>query len=131
MRTHSMRLRFYTFVVGILLVGVVLLAGVPLLQDDDSIVVVDFEACPQLLEGLEVIVDGVPVGPLRRTGVVARTGFPVEEGEHTIVVAHQEWECEPAHFTVEPGAQSTLLFLALRRTTDAQGGERRQLIFMI
>jgi hypothetical protein len=131
MRTHGMRLRFYMFVTGFLLVGVVLLAGIPFLHDDESVVVVDFEAGVRLLEGLEVLIDGEPAGQLRQTGAVARTGFPVEEGEHTIVVAHPEWECEPARFTLEAGGHSIVLFLALRRTTDAHGDQIRQLVFMI
>jgi hypothetical protein len=120
----------YTFVTGILLVGVVLLAGVPLLQDDETFVVVDFEAYPQLLEGLDVFIDGEPVGSLHRTGVVARTGFPVEEGAHTVVVDRPGWDCEPAHFVVGPGMRSIMFFLSLRTTIGADGEERRQLILM-
>jgi hypothetical protein len=130
MRTHATRFRFYTFVTAILLIGVVLLAGVPLLHDDETSVVVDFEAYPQILEGLEVFIDGESAGPLQRTGVIARTGFPVEEGEHTIIVERPGWECEPAHFVVGPGMRSIMLFLSLRTTVDAYGEQRRQLILM-
>ena len=131
MRTHGMRLRFYMFVTGFFLVGVILLAGVPLLQDDESVVVVDFEAGVRLLEGLEVLIDGEPAGQLQETGTVARTAFPIEEGEHTIVVAHPEWECQPARFTLGRGERSIVLFLALRRATDGHGGSIRQLVFML
>ena len=85
----------------------------------------------RLLEGLEVLIDGEPAGQLQETGTVARTAFPIEEGEHTIVVAHPEWECQPARFTLGRGERSIVLFLALRRATDGHGGSIRQLVFML
>jgi hypothetical protein len=63
------------------------------------IVQIEFGMAPEVLAGAAVVIDGEVVGLLERHGNRTVSGFPVEEGDHTVELRLSGCESEQARFT--------------------------------
>lgn len=63
------------------------------------VIQIEFGMAPEVLAGAEVVIDGEVVGMLKRHGSRTMSGFPVEEGDHTVELRLPGCESEQARFT--------------------------------
>ena len=91
-------------------------------------ILIEFGSDPERFAGLAVEVDGRVVGTLERIGQATRTAFPVEPGEHTVLVRDPELPCAPARVTVADGGIKATLLLEHDEGADASGRLRGGLV---
>jgi hypothetical protein len=115
-----MRIRLWLMISGILVVGIYLLAGGSF-AGPKNVILIEFGMYPDEFEGLEVYIDGQPAGELRRFGNAFKTGFEVDDGEHTVSVAHPDYECRPTRVFTGVGGQKVHLILDVMETTNDFG----------
>ena len=84
--------------------------------DDSPRVSIEFGAI-DAAEGAEVVIDGVVVGKLEKTGQATRTSFPVKKGDHEVTIKSASFDCEPAKVRLELPSQKVRLMLDVSEST--------------
>ncbi len=127
MQLNALHMRFGAIGGGILLlVGFSIFGGS---WGGEAVVQIDFSIDPEFCEGLEVAIDDEVVGRLTMHGNVARTGFEVERGEHSVLVRHPSMGSEPATVTLAGPGQKTRLMLQIDSRYDSELGRDRPTLF--
>lgn len=128
MSLKSMKIRLGTMAAGFVLLVLVLLVGVPTLNSDRTLVLIDFGIYPDAFDGLDVYIDGKPIGKLQRIGGIAKTGFQVKEGDHVITIAHDKWKCVPERFTAGSEGRTIVYMLGIRTRVNLEGNSEVRIV---
>ena len=112
---RAIRIRLAWVALSFLLVGLYLAMGGRLSRGDEGTILVEYGADRGAFEGLELAIDGRPVGRLRGAGGSTFAGFSVKEGLHEVRVVARQFACRPRKVEVF-GAH------VVRLTLDYDGG---------
>jgi hypothetical protein len=88
--------------------------------DDSPRISIEFGAL-ESAEGSDVVIDGVVVGKLEKTGQATRTSFPVKKGDHEITIKSASFDCETAKVRLELPSQKLRLLLDVSDVTSIGG----------
>jgi len=87
-----------------------------------SIIQINYNMYPEVLEGAEVVIDDEVVGTLKPIGRNHLTGFEVEDGSHVVSIRHPELTCEPVTIQSGYGGRQVQLLAELGETWTEEGG---------
>jgi hypothetical protein len=105
-------MRFGAIAAGVVLLAISGMCGA-LRERPAGVIQIDFARDSDLFLGLEVEIDGVVVGKLKRTGEQALAGFGVGYGRHEVRLLHPAIGCRPAVVDVEHQGQRIRLLLEI------------------